>query len=312
MAKDLTRGPELTRSEQARTKLKEAQQTEVDAGKKALAKRMLFGAASRPQPAQGPARIILGLDCTSSMGEYLEERRITPEAASAMARGLFAKAGPEGLAVQLAFFRGDLRSPKQSRQFRVSSAITRSGTRAIKWYTTPEELARAITAIEHWPGWTQHCRLLRHAVAEAEMQAIAAVVILSDAFEQQTPLRPEGDDLVAARVQAGRLRELGVKIVVGYKGTIQGGCPLDRAGVGAERAFGDITRENGGYCFPLSEAELRDRFCQIAEHALLTAHGNTTAAQLLLEHLQAIPFEMTVAEPVPSTRCASESEGSDE
>jgi hypothetical protein len=75
-------------------------------------------------------------------------------------------------------------------------------------------------------------------------------VIISDAFERQMPLRPDGDDLAAARVHAARLRDLGVKLVVGYKGTIRGACPLDRAGVDATQAFHDITQVNGGYCFP--------------------------------------------------------------
>ena len=164
-----------------------------------------------------------------------------------MANALFGKAGSEGLEVRLAFFRGDDRSPKQPRQLQFSN----------KWYTAPEELARAIAAIDHWPGWTQHCRLLRHAVAEAEKQAVQELVIITDAFEERTPLRPEGDDLLAARVHARRLRDLGVKIVAGYKGTIRGGCPLDRAGVSAEQAFRDITDENGGYCFLLNPAGAR-------------------------------------------------------
>jgi hypothetical protein len=32
----------------------------------------------------------------------------------------------------------------------------------------------------------------------------------------------------------------------------------------------------------------------------------------MLEHMQSIPFEMTVGERVPSARCASESEESEE
>ena len=74
-------------------------------------------------------------------------------------------------------------------------------------------------------------------------------MIISDVFERRTPLRPDGDDLTAARIQAARLRDLEVKLIVGYKGTIRGACPLDRAGVNAQRAFRDITQENGGYVF---------------------------------------------------------------
>ena len=64
------------------------QESELLMGAHALAERMLFGAEPRPQI--GPPRIILGLDCTTSMGEYLEERRITPEMARTIADALFA------------------------------------------------------------------------------------------------------------------------------------------------------------------------------------------------------------------------------
>jgi hypothetical protein len=267
--------------------------TEVDEAMHALAEMMLFG-EPRPQPVQGSPRIILALDCTASMGEFVEARKITPEAASTIANALFAKAGPAGLEVQLAYFRGDGQSSKQPRQFRVSN----------KWYTTPEELAHAIAAIEHWPGWTQHCKLLRHAVAEAEKQAVQQLVIISDAFEERSPRRPQGDDLLAARVHARRLRDLGVKIVASYKGTIKGGCPLDRAGVSAEQAFRDIARENGGAVFLLNAADLAERFGEIVTQATLAAKGDAVGAQALLEHLQTVPFELNVVgEQVPNAKC---------
>ena len=292
MSKDLVRKSDVSKSERGEV----SRRTEVDRAKHALAERILFGTRARPQregrDAVGRARIILALDCTSSMDEFVEARKITPEAASTIARALFTKAA--GLEVQLAYFRGDDKSPKQPRQFRVSN----------KWYITPEELAQAIVAIEHWPGWTQHCRLLRHAVMEAEKQTLQELVIVSDAFEERTPLRPHGDDLVAARVHAQRLRDLGVKIVAGYKGIIRGACPLNRAGVSAEQAFRDITEENGGYCFLLRPADLTARFSEIATQATLAAKGDAVGAQALLEHLRTVPFEMNVVgEQVPSTRC---------
>jgi hypothetical protein len=272
--------------------------TEVVEATRALAERMLFGTEPRPQPVQDRPRIILALDCTTSMGEFIEARKITAEVATTMAKALFEKAGRAGLEVQLVYFRGngDEQSSKQPRQFRVSK----------KWYTTPEELARAIAAIDHWPGWTQHCRVLRHAFAEAEKQAVQELVMITDAFEERTPLRPEGDDLLAARVHARRLRDLGIKIVAGYKGTIRGGCPLDRAGVSAEQAFQGITDENGGYCFLLNPEELAERFGHVATQAVLVAKGDTAGAQVLLEHLRAVPFEMetnVVGEQVPSAKC---------
>jgi hypothetical protein len=272
--------------------------TEVVEATHALAERMLFGTEPRPQPVQDRPRIILALDCTTSMGEFIEARKITAEAAYSMANALFEKAGPAGLEVQLVYFRGngDEQSSKQPRQFRVSK----------KWYSTPEELAHAMAVVEHWPGWTQHCRLLRHAVAEAEKHAVQELVIITDAFEERTPLRPEGDDLLAARVHARRLRDFGVKIVAGYNGTIRGGCPLDRAGVSAEQAFRDITDENGGYCFLLNPEELAERFSDVATQAVLVTKGDAVGAQLQLEHLRAVPFEIetnVVGEQVPSTKC---------
>jgi hypothetical protein len=263
--------------------------TEVDAAQDALAEAMLFGQAPK-QPAHGPARIILGLDCTSSMGEFVAERKITAQAAATIAQALFA--GRSCLQVQLAYFRGDDGSAKRPRQFRVSN----------KWYTEATELTRAMTAIEHWPGWTQHCRLLRHAVAEAEKNAIQSLVIVSDAFEQRTPLRPQGDDLEAARVHARRLRGLGVQIAAGFKGVIRGGCPLNRAGIDAERAFREIVDECG-YCFLLEPKGLGERFSEIATAATLAAKGDTPGAQAQLQHLRTVPFDMVVGEQIANAKC---------
>ena len=238
MGKDLTRQADITKSEQRKIERTRGKQTEVERAQEALVETMLFGTSGRPQDA-GPPSIILAFDGTVSMGERIEERRITLEAARSIACSLFAE--QSGLRVRLAFFRGDGndRSTKHPRQLKFSK----------EWYDEPDKLAHHIAAIEHWPGWTQHCRLLRLVAEEAQKQAIQRVVIISDAFERRTPLRPDGDDLMAARIHAARLRDLGVKLIVGYKGTIRGACPLDRAGVNAERAFRDITQENGGYVF---------------------------------------------------------------
>ena len=46
--------------------------TEVVEATHALAERMLFGTEPRPEPVQGRPRIILALDCTTSMGEFVE------------------------------------------------------------------------------------------------------------------------------------------------------------------------------------------------------------------------------------------------
>src|SRR5690242_20046506 len=66
MGKDLVRRT----SKPERTDVAKPERTEVDEARRALAERMLFGSEPRPQPAQDRARIILALDCTSSMGEF--------------------------------------------------------------------------------------------------------------------------------------------------------------------------------------------------------------------------------------------------
>jgi hypothetical protein len=127
--------------------------------------------------------------------------------------------------------------------------------------------------------------------------------LVSDAFEERTRLRPHGDDLTAAAIHARRLRDLGTKIVVAYKGTITGACPLDRAGMSAEEAFRKITEQNGGYCFLLSPANLAERFGAIATQANLAAKGDTDAAQKFLEHQKTIPFEMNEVGQQVSAKC---------
>jgi hypothetical protein len=294
MSKDLTRRTNITKSEQTKAEQTRGKQTEVERAQEALAAGMLFGASVRPQQA-GPPSIVLAIDCTASMGEYIKERRITPEVARDIAYSLFKQ---PGMRVRLAFFRGNGDDPpaKHPRQLRFSKEC----------YSTPEKLAQEITQIEHWPGWTQHTRFLRLVVDEAEKQRIPYVVILSDAFERQTLLRLDGDDVMAARVHARRLRNLGTKVVFGFKGIIRGGCPLDRAGIGAEEAFRDIAREADGYVFLFDPATAADRFAEIATQVVLAARGDAGGAQKLIEHLQSMPFEMTVGEQVPSARCVSE------
>ena len=198
------------------------------------------------------------------MGEYIEARKITPKAASDIANALFAKAGSAGLQVKVAFFRGDDQSPEEPRQLQFPD----------KWYDNAQELSQAIAAIEHWPGSLHICRLLRRVYDAAKEHAIQEVVIVSDAFEEQTPRRPHGDDLWSALVHAKRLRDLGVNIVFAYKGTITGGCALNRAGISAEQAFKEIAAANDGACFLFDPAHPAERFSEIAERAMLVAKGN--------------------------------------
>jgi hypothetical protein len=284
---------DLTVKDAKQLKQKDDARTEVERAQDALTEAMLFGEPTRKPTTQGqgPTRIILGIDATTSMGEFLPARKITPEAAKTIAQSLFADRS--GLQVQLAYFRGD-GSAKCPRQLCVSN----------KWFVEPAELARAITAIEHTPGWTQHCRLLRHAIDEAAQHSVQSLVIISDAFERRTPLRPEGDDLEAARVHAARLRSLGVQIIAGFKGVIRGGCPLDRAGVDADSAFRELVAENG-YTFLFEPTELAERFSEIATAATLAAKGDAIGAQALIEHRRTVEFDVVVGEQT-GTKCVSD------
>jgi len=295
MAKDLIRRTEIVPNAQEDA-LKGQARTEVDEAASALMKRMLFGAEPQSSVPDHP-RIILAVDATSSMGEYLLARKLTLEAASDLAAGLFAKAGSAGLQVKLAYFRGDDQFPKQPRQLCFSK----------KWYGNAEELARAIAGIEHQPGWTQHCRLLREVIEEVQKCAVQELIIFSDAFEQRTPLRPQSDDLQAARVHAKRLRDLGVTLSFGFGGIIRGGCPLDRAGVNAKEAFHNIAEANGGAVFLFDPAQLNQRFSEIAERAMRVVKGDAIGAQLLLEYLRTIEFDFVVGEQVHA-KCGAEGE----
>jgi hypothetical protein len=206
--------------DQTKKKDQMKEQTEADRAVRSIAEQML---GIGPKQQRGPARVILNIDATTSMGEWLPERRITPEDARSIAEAVC----QPGVQVQLCYFRGD-------DEFHVSE----------EWYTTPEALARGIEEIEPLAGWTQHCVALRHAISEAEQQAVAQVVTITDAFERRTSRRPNGDDLKAAQVYAQRLRDLGTTVNFAYKGTIQGGCPLDRSGPGAEECFRAIAKAN--------------------------------------------------------------------
>jgi hypothetical protein len=254
---------------------------------------VLKGKAARARRPAGPPRVAIILDATTSMGEYLPERKLTIEAARAIAYPMFEKIGPGGLA-QVVFFRGA------------------DELQATQWLPNPESLARAIAKIEHKAGWTQHNRALAHVIREAEKHPIDEALDISDAFEQRTPLRPNGDELANAIDQAAQLRALGVNLSIGYKGTVRNGCPLDRAGPDAEEAFYRIAKANGGSCFvfnPKKAGAAVKELGEIAAHAALKVKGDTAGAQAMLEHLHSVPFDMGAVEVddvVPLRKCGEE------
>ncbi len=260
--------------------------------------RLIAALDSDPAPRAGPPRIIISLDATTSMGEYLASRKLTLEAARHIVLPMFENARAAGLEVQLVYFRGDDQRADQPRECRAS-----------KWFRDPEELARAMAAVEHWPGWTQHNRVLQHVLRQAEKGPVHELVIITDAFEQRGLRRPDGDSLDEVCMDAMRQRRLGTKITAAYKGTIRGGCPLDRAGVSAEQAFRMIAEDNNGACFLYKPGDpnITKQFGELAAHAALQAQGDAAGAQVLLANLQSVPFEMDpVGEQVPSDRCATE------
>jgi hypothetical protein len=138
MSKDLTRRADITNPEQTKIERTRGKQTEVERAQEALAERMLFGTSSRPQQ-DDLSRIILVLDCTISMGEYIEERRITLAAARSIAYSLFAK--QPGLRVRVAFFRGYGDKNDQSAKHPQQLQFSKGTTSLRSWHGTSPRLS---------------------------------------------------------------------------------------------------------------------------------------------------------------------------
>jgi hypothetical protein len=232
----------------------------------------------------GPLRIAIVVDDTTSMGEFLPERKITLEAARRFLRAMFAAAGE--LQVQVVPFRGQ---PSE-------------------WFDDPEKAARWIANIRHEPGWTQHGKAFDHVIREATRQPVHGVVDFTDAVELRGPGNLAGDVMEDLCKDAMRMKRLGCPLFFAYKGTIKGGCPIDRAGPHAEQRIKEISEDGGGYAFVYNPADPKadpKRFSEIATQAARAAKGDAVGAtQLLLEHHEAVPFDMpVVGEQVPSAKC---------
>jgi len=249
--------------------------------------RMIAALDDDPVVRPGPPRAVVVVDDTVSVGEYLPERKVTLEAARKFLYAMFAAA--PGLRVQVVTFRG----------------------RPSEWFPDPEEAAQWIGSIEHAPGWTRHGSAFAHIIREAKKQPIHAALVLTDAVELRGPGNPDGDVMADLSKDAIRLKRVGCTISFAFKGIIKNGCPIDRAGPHAEQRIKEIAEDNGGAFFLYNPAdpEFTKRFGEIAAQAALTAKGDAAGARLLLEHLQAVPFDMNVVgEQVPSAKCASENE----
>jgi hypothetical protein len=246
--------------------------------------RMITALDDDPAVRPGPPRAVVVVDDTISMGEYLPERKVTLEGARRSMRAMFA--GAAGLQVQVISFRGE----------------------PSKWFTDPEEAAQWIAGIKHTPGWTQHGKAFVHIIREATKQPIHAAVVFTDAVELRGPRNPDGDVLENLGKDAMRMKRLGCTVTFAYKGSIENGCPIDRAGPHAWQRIQEIAEDGNGCAFVYNpadpEADLK-RFSEIATQAARAAKGDTVGAkQLLLEHHEAVPFEMTVVgEQVPSAKC---------
>jgi hypothetical protein len=216
------------------------------------------------------------------------------------------------LRVKVAFFRGDDGSPEQQKKQPKPPKHPRQLRVSDRYFTSAAELAQHIAVLEPWGGWTQHVALLECFVKEAEKEAVDFAVIITDAFERQTPRRPDGDNVEAAKLHARRLRDLGVTLAVGFKGVVDGACPLNRAGSDAVKDFAAIAEAAGGYCFLCNSAAdprlVFEAFRKIGEQTKLQVQGDLIGAQLMLEHQQQVPFDLRVGEMVPSARCTSNQE----
>jgi hypothetical protein len=138
-----------------------------------------------------------------------------------------------GLDVQLVYFRG------------------RSETKASKWTREAARLAAMMRRIRCEGGLTQIGRVLGHAVGEARVHPVAALVLVGDSMEE---------DFAALAERAGELRLLGVKAFCFHEGA----DPV----VG--HAFREIARITGGAYAPFdtgAAAELRALLSAAAAYA---------------------------------------------
>lgn len=165
----------------------------------------LDSAARVPALSQAKGRMIFAIDATMS-------RQPTWDRAVEIQSDMFEVAHAiGGLAVQLVLFRG------------AGEFITS------EWATTPSALAGRMRAVTTRSGFTQMGKVLRHAVKEAKVTRVGALVYVGDCFE-------EAPDSVMA--EAGKLALLGVPAFVFHEGDE----PV------AAQAFQEIARlTNGAY-----------------------------------------------------------------
>jgi len=199
------------------------------------------------RPESGRGRLIFAMDATAS-------RQPSWDHAAAIQGEMFeVTASMGGLDVQLVFYRGY------------------NECKASRWLGNAQSLHAAMRSVFCIGGETQIARILRHALSEAAMHKIGAVVFVGDAMEEKL------DELCAL---AGKLGIEGVPVMMFQEG-------VDAA---AMRAFKEIARlSHGAYC-PFdssSAAELRALLGAVAAYAAggqraLTNYGNAKGGAALL------------------------------
>ena len=142
-------------------------------------------AATLPALTQAKGRLIFAIDATLS-------RQPTWTEATEIQSDMFGVAQAiGGLAVQLVYFRG------------------RGEFNASDWTASPTVLASRMRDVTCRSGFTQLCRVLTHAGAEAGQTKVGALVYIGDAFEENP------DDAAAA---AARMAMLGVPAFMFHEG----------------------------------------------------------------------------------------------
>jgi len=130
-------------------------------------------------------RLIFALDATAS-------RQATWDQASALQADMFTRTqGLTELSLQLVYFRGY------------------DECRASPWLNNAQSMLRMMKKISCVAGRTQIARVLKHAIAEAKVSSVQAVVFIGDAMEENV------DELGEL---AGQLRILGIPVFIFQEG----------------------------------------------------------------------------------------------
>ena len=204
-----------------------------------------------PVGSSGRGRLIFAMDATMS-------RQPTWDLALGLQADMFhAVKEVGGLDVQLVYFRGF------------------GETRASKWVSDPDALARLMTGVSCQGGYTQIRKVLTHARRESEQNKVNAVVYVGDCMEEDI------DELCQ---RSGSLGLLGTPMFLFQEGRDQK----------AEQTFKEIARlTRGAYChFDAGSArQLRQLLAAVAVyatggHKALRDYGKTTNSDVVVRLLE--------------------------